>query len=154
MEFSKQEYGVSSHSLLQGIFPTQGSNHGLQHCRQILYRLSHQGKFLSSAHCRYSTIPVLCLPFLVNYGTPPSMPQCWCRSGLEGLTSPASPPFHRLACCLPALLRELCWGQTMRPCSLSMTTTALSKEWGFSVGRDTVPMPSWRTSETRHGEGS
>ena len=33
--------GVSSHSLLQGIFPTQGSNVGLLHCRQILYRLSH-----------------------------------------------------------------------------------------------------------------
>ena len=26
-----------------GIFPTQGSNLGLQHCRQILYHLSHQG---------------------------------------------------------------------------------------------------------------
>ena len=35
--------GVHSHSLLQGIFPTQGSNPGLLHCRQILYRLSHQG---------------------------------------------------------------------------------------------------------------
>ena len=30
-------------SLLQGIFPTQGSNTGLLHCRQILYPLSHQG---------------------------------------------------------------------------------------------------------------
>ena len=30
-------------SLLQGIFPTQGSNPGLLHCRQILYQLSHQG---------------------------------------------------------------------------------------------------------------
>ena len=29
--------GVGCHSLLQGIFPTQGSNLGLQHCRQILY---------------------------------------------------------------------------------------------------------------------
>ena len=28
--------------LLQGIFPTQRSNPGLLHCRQILYRLSHQ----------------------------------------------------------------------------------------------------------------
>ena len=32
-----------SHSLLQGIFPSQGSNPGLLHCRQILYQLSHQG---------------------------------------------------------------------------------------------------------------
>ena len=29
--------------LLQGIFPTQGLNPGLSHCRQILYQLSHQG---------------------------------------------------------------------------------------------------------------
>ena len=27
----------------KGIFPTQGSNPGLLHCRQMLYRLSHQG---------------------------------------------------------------------------------------------------------------
>ena len=30
-------------SFLQGIFPTQGSNPGLPHCRQTLYHLSHQG---------------------------------------------------------------------------------------------------------------
>ena len=35
--------GVGSHSLLQGIFSSQGSNPGLPHCRQILYQLSHQG---------------------------------------------------------------------------------------------------------------
>ena len=35
--------GVGSHSLLQGIFPTQGSNPCLLHRRQILYQLSHQG---------------------------------------------------------------------------------------------------------------
>ena len=34
---------VVSHSLLQGIFLTQGSNLGLLHCRRILYWLSHQG---------------------------------------------------------------------------------------------------------------
>ena len=35
--------GVSCHFLLQGIFPTHGSNPGIPHCRQILYHLSHQG---------------------------------------------------------------------------------------------------------------
>ena len=35
--------GVNCHALLQEIFPTQGSNPGLPHCRQILYHLSHQG---------------------------------------------------------------------------------------------------------------
>ena len=34
--------GVGSHFLLQGIFPTQGSNPGLLHCREILYHLSYQ----------------------------------------------------------------------------------------------------------------
>jgi len=29
--------------LLQGIFPIQGSNQGLPHCREILYHLNHQG---------------------------------------------------------------------------------------------------------------
>ena len=35
--------GVGCHALLQGIFPTQGLNPGLLHCKQILYCLSHQG---------------------------------------------------------------------------------------------------------------
>ena len=35
--------GVSCHALLQGIFPMQGSNAGLPHCRWVLYWLSHQG---------------------------------------------------------------------------------------------------------------
>ena len=35
--------GVGCRALLQGIFPTQGLNPGVRHCRQILYRLSHQG---------------------------------------------------------------------------------------------------------------
>jgi len=34
---------IASHSFLQGIFPIQGLNLGLPHCRQILYHLSHQG---------------------------------------------------------------------------------------------------------------
>ena len=35
--------GVCCHAVLQGIFPTQGMNPGLLHCRWILYWLSHQG---------------------------------------------------------------------------------------------------------------
>ena len=38
-----QNTKVGSFSLLQGIFPTQGSNPGFLHCRQILYQLSHKG---------------------------------------------------------------------------------------------------------------
>ena len=35
--------GRGNHSLLQGIFLTQGSSPGLLHCRQILFYLNHQG---------------------------------------------------------------------------------------------------------------
>ena len=38
--------GVGCHALLQGIFPTQGPNPGLPHCRQVLHYLSHQGSSL------------------------------------------------------------------------------------------------------------
>ena len=49
--------GVGCHALLQGIFPTQGSNPGLLHCRQILYHLSHQGSpFLKHIMFNYSLV--------------------------------------------------------------------------------------------------
>ena len=35
--------GVGWNALLQGVFPTQGLNPGLPHCRRILYHLRHQG---------------------------------------------------------------------------------------------------------------
>ena len=41
--FSGKNTGVGCHFLLQEIFPTQGLNLGLLHCRQTLYHLSHQG---------------------------------------------------------------------------------------------------------------
>ena len=41
--FPGRNTGVGSLSILQGIFPTQGSNPGLPHCRRILYQLRHKG---------------------------------------------------------------------------------------------------------------
>ena len=38
-----QNTEVGSFSLLQGIFPTQGSKPGLLHCRRIVYQLNHKG---------------------------------------------------------------------------------------------------------------
>ena len=40
--FTGKSTGAGCHFLLQRIFPTQGSNLGLSHCRQMLYHLSHQ----------------------------------------------------------------------------------------------------------------
>ena len=41
-DFPGMNTGVGCHSLLQGIFPTQGSNPGLPHCKQTPYHLSYQ----------------------------------------------------------------------------------------------------------------
>ena len=45
---------VGSLFLLQGIIPTQGSNLGLPHCRQILYHLSQQGSSYVYTHGYYN----------------------------------------------------------------------------------------------------
>ena len=54
MGFSGKNTGVGYHFLLQRIFPTQGSNRGLPHCRQTLYRLSHQGSLVLTLDTIYS----------------------------------------------------------------------------------------------------
>ena len=41
IRFPRQDTGVGCHSLLQGIFLTQGLNLGLPHFRQTLYYLSY-----------------------------------------------------------------------------------------------------------------
>ena len=46
-----QNTEVGSHSLLQGIFPTQGSNPSPPDCRWILYQLSRQGSPFYTGWC-------------------------------------------------------------------------------------------------------
>ena len=74
-----QNFGNSSCSLLQGIFPIQGSNPGLPHCRWILYQLSHKGRprilewvaysFSSGSSCPRSWTGVSCIAsrFFTNW---------------------------------------------------------------------------------------
>ena len=55
-----QDTGVGSLSLLQGIFPTQGSNPGVPHCRRILYQLSHEGRLWKLCpYLKYCFVPVV-----------------------------------------------------------------------------------------------
>ena len=53
-------------SFFQGIFPTQGSNPSLLHCRQILYFLSHHGSLL---HCECSSNKIEQIKFAQLQGT-------------------------------------------------------------------------------------
>ena len=52
-DFPGKNTGVGCHFLLQGIFPTQGLNPGLLHCRQTLYHLSHQGSPYAGNCCLF-----------------------------------------------------------------------------------------------------
>ena len=66
--------GVSCHFLLQGIFPTLGSNPGLLQCRQILHCLSHQGSPTALITvCETSEHwPFACSPFCLHF-----LSLCW-----------------------------------------------------------------------------
>ena len=95
-----KDTGVGCHALLQRIFPTQGSNSGILHCRWILYQPSYQGS------------PHLCLPY-IKYNKRKSdevyqymltVFNCWqwlcqCSGDYEGFSH------HTL--CLSVLLRYL-----------------------------------------------
>ena len=61
-----KDTGVGSCSLLQGIFPIQGSKLSLPHCRQILYHLSNQGSICNNGnmlrkYLKSSGVPVTLL---------------------------------------------------------------------------------------------
>ena len=51
------DYTSPWNSFLQGIFPTQGSNPGLPHCRRIHYQLNHKGnpRILGWVACPFSS---------------------------------------------------------------------------------------------------
>ena len=60
-----QNTGAGSLSLLQGIFPTQGSNSGLPHCGLILYQLSHKGSPKLGFTSRWNLVILKTLNFLL-----------------------------------------------------------------------------------------
>ena len=70
--FPGKNTGVGSHSLLQGILPTQGSNPGLLHCKQILYHLSQQAsEIISRSVVSHSATPwTVACQFLLSMGFP------------------------------------------------------------------------------------
>ena len=63
-----QNIGMDRLPCLQGIFPTQGSNPGLPHCRWILYQLSCKGLFqIWSPQQKFNAIWILLLRLLVSW---------------------------------------------------------------------------------------
>ena len=96
-----QNTGGGSCSLLQGIFPTQGSNPGLPHCRWILYQLSHQGSPKGrEKRLQPEALRSLCM---LSLSTPGGRPEegLWAHQ-LLAVSRGQSPPGHSQ----PQVLRE------------------------------------------------
>ena len=75
-DFPGKSAGVDCHFHLQGIFLTQESNPGLPHCRQTLYRLSHQGNQRAKQKSKVKSlnhVRLFVTPWTVAYQAPPSM---------------------------------------------------------------------------------
>ena len=86
--------GVDCHALLQGIFPTQGWNPGLPHCRWILYHLSHGG----------SPWILEWVAYLFSRGS--SQPRNW--TGVSFIVGRFFTSFHLLSTSLPGICKSLC----------------------------------------------
>ena len=80
-DFPGKSTGVGCHFLLQRIFPTQGSNPGLPHCRQMLYHLSHQGSV------SFPVTHTPCLSSLCGHSSPTVMALVWVPGGMDSKQS-------------------------------------------------------------------
>ena len=76
--FPGKTIGVGCHFLLQGIFPTWGSNPGLPHHGQTLYPLSHQGSPLYIIVCTqlFPNSPA-CFFDCLHFTASSSVPSCF-----------------------------------------------------------------------------
>ena len=106
--------GVGGHALLQGIFPTQGSNPGLPDCRKILYHLTHQGSICVSLYIEYYMWLTWNSAVSDRIGNVPAL-----SSLLRAMIIP-------IIYCTLTTNKALCWEFT---CSVSILTSGL-------LGRD------------------
>ena len=122
-----QNTGVGSLSLLQGIFPTQASNPGLKHCRQILYQLSHRGS--------PRILEWVAFPSPGNLPDPgielesPALQADSLPTGLPGKPSPSLPEFKSTELMTPSNHLTLSFGLRSFPAS-----GAFPMSWLRSLG--------------------
>ena len=124
---------MGCHCLLQGIFPTQGSNPGLPHCRQTLYPLSLQGS-PHAAFCNMSLFHVKkvaslcqapCAGFGMEQGYPVTTP-CVPQSSASSV--------HFCSACDERLLCTLCCGRRKHALSTDPALSELEVHGGSGPG--------------------
>ena len=95
-----QNTGVGNISLLQGIFPTQGSNPGLPHCRWILQQLSHKGS--------PRTLEWVACPFFSGSSRPRNQTRVSCTAGGFFTNWPIREAQWILNYCFPKMVLLIC----------------------------------------------
>ena len=128
-----QNTGVGSLSLLQGIFPTQGLNPGLLHCRWILYQLSHKES--------QRILELVAYPFSSRSSQPRN------RTGVSSLQVDSLPtelwgkPEHVKSGLQSCMLEILCWtmlyGRTVEVDS-DQTETLIKNNQHYTKGANLV----------------
>ena len=142
---------MDCHFLLQGIFPTQELNLGLLHCRQTLYRLSHQGFSIGiclcslmncrcsiCAYCRVCISSVQSLNHVRLFATPwttacqgsLSITKSWSLPKLMSIES-VMPSNHLILCC-PLLLLPSIFPSIRVFSNESALRMRWPKHWSFS----------------------
>ena len=113
--------GVGCHSLLQEIFPIQGLNSGLLHCRQILYHFSHQGsplklfRGLLKMDIKYSLFKRYCC--------------CLCFTGKRDRITCQSPGSSEWVFSAPLLQEQGIWPHHCNWKTLSLDDTGNERVW-------------------------
>ena len=127
---------VGSHSLLQRIILTQGSNPSLPHCGQILYHLSHQGSPNLSVQS-LSCVRLFATPWTVVYQASLSITNT--QSLLKRMFIESEMPSNHLILCCPLLLLPSVF-PSVRVFSIeSVLHIRWTKYWSFSFSFSISP---------------
>ena len=128
-----QNTGVGSDFLLQGIFPIQGLNPGLLHCRQILYHLSHQGSpFIHFCSIQLlSRVRLFETPLTAAGQASVSITNSWSSPKVMSFQS-VMPSNHLILCCPPLLLPSI-FPRIRVFSNESVLRIRWPKYWSFSI---------------------
>ena len=128
--------GVGSLPLHQGIFPTQGLNPGLPHCRWILYQLSHKRspkiqEWVSQSVSSVTQLhPTLSDPMFCSIPGFPILHYLRCLLKLTSIESVM--PSNHLILCFPLLLLPSVFPSIRVFSNVPVLRIRWSKYWSFS----------------------
>ena len=125
-----KDTGVGSWSLLQWIFPTQESNQGLLHCKQILYQVIYQGSPKGPSVQSLSHVRLFATPWTAALHTSLIITNSWSLLKLMSIESVM--PSNHLILCHPLLLLPSVFPSIRVFSNDSVVCIRWPKYWSFS----------------------